>query len=340
MKLFTRLLFCAALFMVLQLPAQDIHFSMFYASPLTLNPAMTGAFDGTYRAAAIYRNQYRSISTPFVTSGASFDIKLLADKLKGDIFSVGGLLTNDKSGDGRLEMTTGMASIAYHKGLDKQHHHYLGLGIQMGYVNKSLQFLQLTYPNEYSTDIQNFNTSNYNDNITKSNIGYFDMNVGIMEQSKINDMLSIMAGVAMFHIVPPRESFLGEDVILAPRYTGHIGLRIKASNHIYVTPNFIYQYQNAAQEFNFGSAVEYHFAAPKSGAMVSVGGWYRLNDAAIISVGGEYYHVRLMFAYDVNASPLDVATNGRGAFEMAVIFTGLIKTREVVYPVLVPCPMM
>ena len=64
--------------------AQDIHFSMFYASPITLNPALTGVFDGTYRVAAIYRNQWQSVSTPYNTFAASFDIKLLQDKLKNE----------------------------------------------------------------------------------------------------------------------------------------------------------------------------------------------------------------------------------------------------------------
>ena len=42
--------------------AQDIHFSQFYASPLTMNPAMTGMMDGTFRATAQYREQWSSLS--------------------------------------------------------------------------------------------------------------------------------------------------------------------------------------------------------------------------------------------------------------------------------------
>ena len=36
--------------------AQDPNFSQFFASPLTLNPALTGKFDGLYRIAGNYRN--------------------------------------------------------------------------------------------------------------------------------------------------------------------------------------------------------------------------------------------------------------------------------------------
>ena len=41
--------------------AQDPHFSQFYASPLLLNPALTGAFPGNVRASGSYREQWPSI---------------------------------------------------------------------------------------------------------------------------------------------------------------------------------------------------------------------------------------------------------------------------------------
>ena len=47
----------SCLFSFKTLLAQDIHYSQYYASPLTLNPALTGKFNGYYRATAIYRDQ-------------------------------------------------------------------------------------------------------------------------------------------------------------------------------------------------------------------------------------------------------------------------------------------
>jgi hypothetical protein len=41
-----------------ELSAQDPHFSQFFASPLTLNPALTGKFDGVLRVAGNYRDQW------------------------------------------------------------------------------------------------------------------------------------------------------------------------------------------------------------------------------------------------------------------------------------------
>ena len=44
------------------LAAQDIHNSLFNMSPLSLNPALTGAFEGTARIGGIYRAQDFGIS--------------------------------------------------------------------------------------------------------------------------------------------------------------------------------------------------------------------------------------------------------------------------------------
>lgn len=319
---------------------QDIHFSMFYASPLNLNPALTGVYDGTYRVAGIYRNQWRSISTAFNTYSGSFDIKLLQTKLKNDVFAVGGMFTGDKSGDGKLTMNSGMVSAAFHKGLDKNHRHFLGLGIQLGYTQKSLKYQQLAFPSQFSNGDFDLSIAN-GENISKPNIGYFDMQAGILHQSTIKDIVGITTGFTVYHLTAPSESFYGtKSTKLAMRYTVQHGYRINAAKNFFITPNFIFQYQNKAQEINFGTAFEYHMNAGKSPLVASLGGWYRVKDAAIITAGIEYYRVKALFAYDINASTLKPATNGRGGFEIALIYTGFLKSKSVSYPILVPCPMM
>ena len=319
--------------------AQDIHFSMFYASPITLNPALTGVFDGTYRVAAIYRNQWQSVSTPYNTFAASFDIKLLQDKLKSDVFAVGGLIESDQSGDGKLTSTSGMLSAAYHKGLDKKHKHFIGVGAQFAFTQNSLKWQQLAFPDQFTGSDFNLQQSN-GENISHPTINYFDMNVGILQNSKWNDIVGNMTGLSIYHLVEPKESFLGQNVKLADRFTVNESIRIKAYTNFYICPNFIFQYQDKAQEIDLGSAFEYHIPGKKTETVVSLGGWYRVGDAAIVSAGLEYYRVRVMFAYDINTSSLMPATTGRGAFELAIIYTGIIKSKSLNYPVLVPCPMM
>lgn len=346
MKIFLRytfVLFFALLGVITgKLSAQDIHFSMFYASPLNLNPALTGAFDGTYRAAGIYRNQLRSVTTPavYTTYSASFDIKLLQTLLPNDIFAVGGMFVGDQSGDGKINMNSGMVSAAFHKGLDRNHHHFIGLGVQLGYTNKSLKWQQLAFPSQFNGTDFDLNQS-ANENISKANAGYFDMQAGLVHQSTFSDRIGMMTGLTVYHLVPPKESFFGDKSVKLPlRFTVTEGLRIRAAKNFFITPNFIFQYQNKAMEINFGTGFEYHMKAGKSDAVVGIGGWYRVKDAVAISAAVEYYRVRAMFAYDITTSTLKTASQNRGAFELAIIYTGFIKSKKLSYPVLVPCPMM
>ena len=61
--IFTRLAAVAILLLAMELShAQDIHFSQYYTSPLTLNPALTANINGMFRASFNYRNQCLVIS--------------------------------------------------------------------------------------------------------------------------------------------------------------------------------------------------------------------------------------------------------------------------------------
>jgi hypothetical protein len=64
--------------------AQDLHFSQFFNSPLTTNPANTGFIpDADFRLGALYRNQYSSIlSTPYKTISIYGDAQLLRNQLE------------------------------------------------------------------------------------------------------------------------------------------------------------------------------------------------------------------------------------------------------------------
>jgi len=61
--------------------AQDPNFSQFFASPLTLNPALTGKFDGSFRVAGNYRNQWPTINNAFVTKTVSVDFGIMKNRL-------------------------------------------------------------------------------------------------------------------------------------------------------------------------------------------------------------------------------------------------------------------
>jgi type IX secretion system PorP/SprF family membrane protein len=131
------LFFCGCV--ALTTKAQDPNFSQFFASPLTLNPALTGKFDGTFRVAGNYRNQWPTINNAFTTATISVDGSILRNVIpEFDKFGVGVMGFTDKSGNGVLQTNYLALSTSYHKSLDENGFHQIGLGFQGTYVNKRL----------------------------------------------------------------------------------------------------------------------------------------------------------------------------------------------------------
>lgn len=318
------------------LHAQDIHFSQFYASPLTLNPAMVGNMDGDYRAAGIYRNQWASVTTPYVTYGASFDMRVPLKKIKNDVFGAGVVVTNDRSGDGKLGQLAVYLNPAYHKSLGAKKKHYLGLGLQLGYVQRSIDYQSLTFPTQY--DGNAFNTTQTNgENIGATKVAYFDMNAGLLWNGQLHEKVGMFAGFSLFHLTMPKESFLKENVHLAPRYAVHGGLRIQAAKRFYITPNYIFMFQDKNKEIDFGTGLEYLIGQGTKTVLVGVGGWYRNGDAGIVSATVEYMKIRLGLAYDITSSGLQDAPKSQGSFEISLVYIGRFPGNNV-GPIMVPCP--
>src|SRR5882762_6578663 len=140
------LLFMGTLLSIQTLKAQDPGFSQFFASPLTLNPALTGKFNGVVRVAGNYRNQWPSINNAFITSTISVDAPILKNRLpENDTWGLGVMAMTDKTASGILTSNFFSLSTSYHKSLDEDGLHQLGVGFQGTYANKSLDGTRLTF---------------------------------------------------------------------------------------------------------------------------------------------------------------------------------------------------
>src|SRR3954471_19404848 len=69
--------------------AQDIHFSQFNRSPLNLNPANTGLFDGDFRFSGIHRNQWKSVTVPYKTFSGAFDMSTPFPNAENNLIGAG-----------------------------------------------------------------------------------------------------------------------------------------------------------------------------------------------------------------------------------------------------------
>ena len=121
----------------LDLQAQDIHFSQFYNSPLNLNPALAGNFDGNYRFAGNYRNQWSSVTIPFATFSMSGDARNVFGISKA---GAGVIFNNDNTGDSRFRTTIFNVAGSYGFDINGDSSNRITAGIQTGVTNKTLSF--------------------------------------------------------------------------------------------------------------------------------------------------------------------------------------------------------
>jgi type IX secretion system PorP/SprF family membrane protein len=300
--------------------AQDPHFSQFFSSPLTLNPAFTGKFDGTWRLAANHRDQWPSIPKAYVTTSGSVDFGILRNKLpKGDVLGVGISGLSDQSADAALKLNYGSVSISYHKALDEDGYNTIGAGFQGTYSSSILDRNKLTFEDQLTQNGFTNPTQEVFNNGTSQN--YFDINAGILYSGSSNGSNNYYLGFSMYHINRPSLSFIDKTWTLASRMTVHGGGSFPIGNNLSVFTSAIYQMQNKASELVLGGALSFLANGDESDpTSVYVGSWMRLNDAIIPYVGLEFKGLRIGASYDINTSGLKAATASRGGSEFSLIY--------------------
>ena len=322
-KILSTLLICVSLVSVSN--AQDPNFSQFFASPLTLSPALTGKFDGTVRVAGNYRNQWPTINNAFVTKTVSVDFGILKNRLADiDQFGVGILGVTDRAGDGVLVTNYAGLSLAYHKGLDENGYHQIGAGFQGTYANKRLDVSLVKFTDQLTPLGFTGVTSEIFDS-KQINVSYVDINAGVLYNGSTNGYNSFYIGASMYHINRPKESFQGGQYLLSPRTTIQAGGKIPVGSYHSFNISTNFSTQAKAKNFMVGGAFSYNVNNnDENPTNVYLGAWGRLNsvtnDAIIPYFGLEFSSIHIGYSYDINISSLKAASNSVGGNEISLIY--------------------
>ena len=301
--------------------AQDPNFSQFFASPLTLNPALTGKFDGVMRFAANYRNQWPSINNAYTTMTASLDMGIMKNRIpEYDQFGIGIMAYSDKAGNGALNSNYLGLSVAYHKALDENGYHQLGAGFQGTYMNKRLNTEKLTFQDQL-TPMGFTGVTRESFSSQQVNLHYFDLNAGIIYNGSTNGYNNFYLGASMYHINRPKETFQKGDFLLNSRVTIQVGAKIPVGtyNSVHVAAN--HSIQAKARNTMLGGAFCLNVNNDEENPTnFYIGSWYRFQDALIPYVGLEFGEWHFGASYDVNTSALKAASNSRGGVEVSLIY--------------------
>jgi type IX secretion system PorP/SprF family membrane protein len=307
-------------FLVINAKSQDPHFSQFYASPLTLNPALTGKFDGDLRIAGNYRNQWPSINKAFVTTTVSVDFPIMASRIAAnDTWGMGVMGYSDQSANSALKFNYLTVSTAFHKGLDEDGYQQIGAGFQATYTNMLLDGTKLTFEDQLTPFGFTGTTSEVfkNSGLTNS---YFDLNAGVLYTGSTSDKNNFYAGISMYHLTRPKQSFSETFFLLNPRTTFHAGGYFPAGDAGTLHVSALYSIQAGASEAVFGGAFQRPITEGDKPTSVYAGAWLRVNDALIPYIGLEFSDFRVGATYDVNTSSLKTASNSKGGIEISMIY--------------------
>ena len=308
--------------------AQDPHFSQYFSSPLTLNPANTGNFDGPYRLASNFRNQWQGVGNPYLTGTISFDAAIAKDRFSaGDNFSVGFLGLFDKAMGGSFNSNYGGISVGYHLFLDEDRMHKLSIGFQSVLVNKRLDPTEISFATQFSSN--GFDLSLPSDEFFQNNnINYLDWNTGL-NYTYANEGGTYHVGFSGYHLTRPQESFLGDEANVIPiRYSLTAGANRYMGETGVLMTSALFQQQARSRELTLGLAYGQYLSSPGNDISVFMGAWYRLNDSFIPYFGFNYNDLQIGLSYDVIASSLNLSKTNNRSIEISAIYSFRDKSTD------------
>ena len=326
-------IFCGCIYV----NAQDIHYTQYYAGPININPAYASFYKGTQRYTLQNKTQWRSVTVPFNTLSASFDMPIKKRNIKRDLFGGGISVNNDQAGDSKFGTTQMNFSFSYIRAF--KNYQYISVGVQPGIAQRKIDYTALYFDNQWDGYSYNPALSN-NEQFSKEKFFFFDFSFGLL-WAKIKDKNNaIEAGMALSHLNKPKQSlFNNKDIRLDQKFLAHFNLKKEIKENLVICPGVLFMRQGTYNEIDLGSLIRYVQEPQEINYLSLFGGiYYRMADAFNLIAGVEYKNATVGISYDINASNLFPASRARGGLEISIIYIAdkSVKT----YNKKVPCPIL
>lgn len=310
--------------------AQDIHFSQFYNQPLNLNPGIAGFTDCDYRVLSSYRRQWGSVTVPFVTKYAAYDMSIY-EMENGNSVGGGVSFFNDKAGSSSMGLTNINLAAAYAFRVSKKG--VVSAGISAAYNQRSINIAGLKWDSQY--DGSGVNPALGSGEAGAAPYMYFDYSAGAIYRHKIKKEDRLELGFSSLHLNMPYYSLGGGGDRLALRYVATGSYQKQILDKTFLLPSFIAMKQGPAYEITAGMmykqiiGMDSKYTDANLSSYMMIGGFYRFRDAVVVAFYYDYKHIAsLGVSYDINISRLATATTGRGGPEISLIYKGFFSKRS------------
>ena len=340
-RFFNAVLFFFLFFICSSAYSQDEHFSQFYAFPLHLNPAMTGAYDGTYRLTAINRDQWNNkLESPYRTFAAGGDTRInmkIRQRDTKDKIGIGLFFVSDQVALYQANTNKLSSYFSYHKRLGNKNVSYLGAGIKLGIVQRNINYDNLTFDDQFNqVDAFDQSTSEF---LPPNNFGNFDASIGLNYYVQM-DKSTYYVGAALHHFNKPNFSYFSKigdsnlnpniDVsqVLNSKIVAHVSLDRKLSYTVTLQPRFVFQKQGEQNQFDLGSNIEYTLKSRDNAvilglwltALDDLDGAHLENLTPLLGIRHKRFILGL--SYDVHLRDALNSTFGFNTFEFSLRFSG------------------
>lgn len=314
---------------LLQMEAQDPHFSQYMQSPLLQNPSLAGHFNGDFRAGINYRDQWRSISEPFTTIMAYADGRL--GRGQNSQFSGGAYVLFDKAGSSLFRQT--MAGVDFAAAIKISEHSTLSAGLSAGIFNQSVDPNALIWDSQYD-GMQYDPSLPTNEAFSAISITKPDFSAGInyyfnqgSSNPFLNDGFRMDLGLAYHHVNRPEGISTIWDEKLYGKLVANANFSIGlGGSNTALQPGLLLMIQGKSQMIMPGLMIRYllkeqsRYTGFVKSVAFSLGGHYRVGDAIVLAALMEFANYAIGFSYDVNASGLTKASSSVGALEFSLRF--------------------
>lgn len=299
--------------------AQDPHFSQYFSSPLSLNPAFTGYYDGEHRLATNFRNQWVGAGDPFTTATVSFDTRVMREKLQKSLLGLGVMVMTDRTASGSYNSNYLAFSTAYHQSLDEEGFQHLALGFQGSTGTRALDMNKISFNDQFASRGFDLTLPN-NENFVTRRANYTDFNFGLM-YNYLRDRNRFYIGTSFYHVNQPKMSFMGNDPYTLPsRMTVHGGgsFLVGMQGELFLTAQ--YMVQGTSKNQVLGVAYGYSPTEFNDENVIYFGAFYRHKDAIYPYIGYLFNDFQFGLSYDINTSNIQVSSKRNKSLELSIIY--------------------
>lgn len=308
------------------LSAQDLHRTLYNMTPLNINPAYAGDFEGTFRAGGLYKQEHSGI---FKTPSFYVDVPIIMVR-KRDWVSAGISFDADKAGTGELSTTRSLIAASYHLSLDKKAQNYLVAGFQFGSDNTKLNEAQsLVTPDGQPLDATSF-----------SDVSNRIQNIGLMYRGVVDKKTDFNIGAAFNYIIRQEGSIrssAGGGIRKRPSKIVFHGLvNRQISDKLSIHPSFIVQNRGNEGTEVMVQAMAGYMLNTELDLRLKGGLGYDLDEGPAVLLGADYGDWKFRMSVDIPVYGIQEAT-GFGGFEIAASRIFRVYKKPVVEPTIC-CP--